>query len=200
MKRASSFVVFLAVVGWAVPSAPADGPSTKPSPAADKEKDKKAKDKAAKAKKPASPAPKVFTDDDLKKYSDDPEGTAKKKTEGEAAPASAPAEEANETAQDAEFGGKQVWVDRAEGVRDRINQAQATVANLEAKIAQLRNDRGVEGAMEPFRLQRIEADIAKALGELEAANKELSAAQAAQEKLFQEARQRGVPMGWVREP
>jgi len=199
MKRASSFAVILAVLGWGAPFALADGPSAKAPPAAEKEKDKaKAKDKAAKAKKPASPAPKVFTDDDLKKYSDDPEGTAKKKTEGEAAPA--PAEEATQPPQDEEFGGKQVWVDRAEGIRDRINQAQATVANLEAKIAQLRNDRGVEGAMEPFRLQRIEADIAKALGELEAANKELSAAQAAQEKLFQEARQKGVPMGWVREP
>ena len=54
--------------------------------------------------------------------------------------------------------------------------------------------------MEPFRLQRIEADIAKALDELEAANKELSGARAEQEKLLQDARQRGVPLGWLREP
>jgi len=54
--------------------------------------------------------------------------------------------------------------------------------------------------MEPFRLQRIEADIAKAMGELEAMNKELAAAREEQEKLFQEAQRKGVPLGWLREP
>ena len=198
MKRVASFAVLLAVLGWAVPPALADGPSAKTPPAAEKEKDK---DKSRKAKKPASPAPpKVFTDDDLKKYSDDPEGTAKKKKTDEPEAAAAPAEEAPAAPQEEEFGGKQLWMDRAQSARDRIHQAQATVANLEAKIAQLRNDRGVEGAMEPFRLQRIEADIAKALGELEAANKELAQAREQQEKLLQDAQKRGVPMGWLREP
>jgi hypothetical protein len=198
MKRlVLSSAVLLASLCWAPQSVVADGPS--PKAAADKDKDK-AKDKAKKAKKPASPAPpaKVFTEDDLKKYSDDPEGKPRSKTTG--ADRAAPADDASAVPVEEEHGGRQVWADRAKSARDRIAQAEAVIAGIEAQIAQLRTDRGVEGAMEAFRLQRIEADIAKAASELEAANKELADARAEQEKLFEEARRRGVPLGWLREP
>lgn len=197
MKRlVLSSAVLVASLGWVAPSVVADGPSPQTTAAKDKGK---AKDKDKKAKKPASPAPpKVFTEDDLKKYSDDPEGKPRPKTTG--ADRAAPADDASAVPVEEEHGGRQVWADRAKSARDRISQAEAVIAGLEAQIAQLRTDRGVDGAMEPFRLQRIEADIRKAMDELEAANKELAAARAEQEKLFQEARQQGVPLGWLREP
>lgn len=193
MKRlVLSSAVLLASLGWAAPSVVADGPSPQTAAA-------KAKDKDKKAKKPASPAPpKVFTEDDLKKYSDDPEGKPRPKSTG--ADRAAPADDASAVPVEEEHGGRQVWKDRAESARDRIAEAETRVSVIEARIAQLRTDRGVEGAMEAFRLQRIEADIAKAASELEAANKELADARAEQEKLFEEARRRGVPLGWLREP
>lgn len=193
MKRlVLSSAVLLASLGWAAPSVVADGPSAQTAAA-------KAKDKDKKAKKPASPAPpKVFTEDDLKKYSDDPEGKPRPKSTG--ADRAAPADDASAVPVEEEHGGRQVWKDRAESARDRIAEAETRVSVIEARIAQLRTDRGVEGAMEAFRLQRIEADIAKAASELEAANKELADARAEQEKLFEEARRRGVPLGWLREP
>lgn len=193
MKRlVLSSAVLLASLGWAAPSVVADGPSAQTAAA-------KAKDKDKKAKKPASPAPpKVFTEDDLEKYSDDPEGKPRPKSTG--ADRAAPADDASAVPVEEEHGGRQVWKDRAESARDRIAEAETRVSVIEARIAQLRTDRGVEGAMEAFRLQRIEADIAKAASELEAANKELADARAEQEKLFEEARRRGVPLGWLREP
>lgn len=193
MKRlVLSSAVLLASLGWAAPSVVADGPSPQTAAA-------KAKDKDKKAKKPASPAPpKVFTEDDLKKHSDDPEGKPRPKSTG--ADRAAPADDASAVPVEEEHGGRQVWKDRAESARDRIAEAETRVSVIEARIAQLRTDRGVEGAMEAFRLQRIEADIAKAASELEAANKELADARAEQEKLFEEARRRGVPLGWLREP
>lgn len=198
MKRAAlSSAVLLASLWWAAPSVVADGPGPQASTAkdSDKDKDKKAK----KVKKPASPAPrKVITDDDLKKYSDDPEGKPRPKATG--ADRAAPADEASAAPVEEEHGGRQAWADRAKAARDRVAETEAGISAIEARIAQLRTDRGVEGAMEPFRLQRIEADIAKAMDELEAAKKELAAARAEQESLFEEARRRGVPLGWLREP
>lgn len=194
MKRVVISIAVLLASLWGAPSVVADGPDPKATAAKDKDKDK---DK--KAKKPASPAPrKVFTEDDLKKYSDDPEGKPRPKSPNAAT--AAPADDASAVPVEEEYGGRQVWADRAESARDRIAEAQARISVIEARIAQLRTDRGVEGAMEPFRLQRIEADIRKAMDELEAANKELATARAEQEKLFQDARQRGVPLGWLREP
>jgi hypothetical protein len=201
MKRAAlSSAVLLACLWWAAPSVVADGPVPQAAAAKDddKDKDKDKGKKAKKAKKPASPAPrKVITDEDLKKYSDDPEGKPRPKTTG--ADRAAPADDSAAPVEE-EHGGRQVWADRAESARDRIAQAEIRISVLEARIAQLRTDRGADGAMEPFRLQRIEADIRKAMEELEAANKELAAARAEQDKLFEEARRRGVPLGWLREP
>jgi predicted nucleic acid-binding Zn-ribbon protein len=54
--------------------------------------------------------------------------------------------------------------------------------------------------MDPFRLQTIEAEIAKATAELDEARKELRSAREAQEALREEARRKGVPPGWLDQP
>jgi hypothetical protein len=179
----------------------ADEPKAPPADAKDAQKKDggQAKDAAEKKdkkdKKGAAPG-KVFTEDDLKKYSDDPEGKRKSEPAAESAP---PADEPLPDSS-MEHGGRQLWANRASDARDRIQDAQGKIDALETRIAALRDDVAPGRVMEPFRLQSIEADIAKAMSELEAARKELAAAKVAQEELEQEARRLGVPAGWLREP
>jgi hypothetical protein len=163
-----------------------------------KEGDKKKK----KEKKPASPAPRrVYTDEDLKDYR---EGRAGQNAQPQSATApgnetsDAPAETAAPAEE--EHGGRQVWADRAMSARERVGNAETRVEQLEARIAALRTDRGAERAMDPFRLQTIEAEIAKATAELDEARKELRSAREAQEALREEARRKGVPPGWLDQP
>jgi hypothetical protein len=158
------------------------------------------KDKDEKDRKPPAPAPpKSYTDDDLKKYEEERSG----KADGASSDDQPLAEDhpASGGAEDGEGGeGRAFWAERLKAERDRIAAAETAVADLEEKIAALRNDRDPTRVMEPFRLQAIEADIAKATGELEAANKELALARAALEAVLQDGRKRGVPNGWLREP
>ena len=181
----------------ALPSAFAgDGPA----PAAQTDKKKR------KERKPASPSPtpapaRVFTDDDLKKYSEEraskagEEGAEQATAGQESSDTSSPIRPADE-----EFGGRQLWADRARQARDKITEVQERVAGLEARITELRTDRGASNAMDPTRLQTIQAEIQKATEELEAARKELQAARAGLDAVVEEARRQGVPAGWVREP
>jgi hypothetical protein len=163
-------------------------------------KDKDKKDGKPQAPAPPAPAPpKSYTDDDLKKYEEERSG----KADGASSDDQPLAEDhpASGGAEDGEGGeGRAFWAERLKAERDRIAAAETAVADLEEKIAALRNDRDPTRVMEPFRLQAIEADIAKATGELEAANKELALARAALEAVLQDGRKRGVPNGWLREP
>jgi hypothetical protein len=167
---------------------------------AEKPKRKEPQEQAAadRAGKPAGPArAKAYTDDDLKKYADE------RAARGESASSSddTPLVEERPEPPDAESGeSRQVWADRARAQRERIAAAQATLAEIEERIAALRNDREPTRVMEPFRLQAIEGEIRKATEELEAAKKELAEARAALEAVEQDARRRGVPAGWLREP
>jgi hypothetical protein len=177
--------------------APAAFAADGPAPAAQAEKKKR------KERKPASPSPappKVFTDDDLKKYSEERAGKA-----GEEGGEQAAGQESSESGSpirpaDEEYGGRQLWADRARQARDKITEAEERVAGLEARITELRTDRGASNAMDPQRLQTIQAEIQKATEELEATRKELQAAREGLEAVVEEARRQGVPAGWVREP
>jgi hypothetical protein len=202
---ALAFTLLAAAALAVAPGVRADGPSPagqRDRAPVDKDKAKeKDKDKKDKDGKPASPAPRrVFTEDDLKKYSEE---RAKGRSEGEETPA-APAPDPNAPSDmpdsSQEHGGRALWATRASAARDLVAEAEGKIAAIEGRITALRNDMEPGREMEPFRLQRIEADIAKAMAELEQARKELAKAQAAQEELFQEARRLGVPSGWLREP
>jgi hypothetical protein len=169
-------------------------PAEKQERSAEKDKDKK--DRDGKVKKPQAPAPpKSYTDDDLKKYEEERAANPASSSDDQ------PLVEDHPALEDGEGGeGRAFWVERLKAERDRIAAAETAMADLEEKIAALRNDRDPTRVMEPFRLQAIEADIAKATGELEAAKKELAQARAALEAVRQDARKRGVPNGWLREP
>ncbi|HVR72196.1 MAG TPA: hypothetical protein VMT87_15235 [Vicinamibacteria bacterium] len=149
----------------------------------------------------APPRAKSYTDDDLKKYTE--ERAANPESESSPGDAAAPADEPNADEPGeppAEGEGRQFWADRAKAQRERIAAAEESIVATEEKIAGLRNDRDPTRAMDPFRLQTIEAETRKAAGELEAAKEELAEARAALEAVLQDARKRGVPNGWLREP
>jgi hypothetical protein len=194
-----SGVVLAAAVLLAAPRIQADEPkpaAAPPEKAAKGDQDKK-DDKDKKGAKTASPAPRrVYTEEDLKKYSEDPEGKARAKpgTQERAVPE----EPMPDSSQ--EHGGQPLWNNKASAARDRIAEAEGLIATLENRITGLRNDMAPGREMEPFRLQGIQADITKAMEELEAARKELAKARTAYDDLLTEARRLGVPNGWVREP
>ena len=83
--------------------------------------------------------------------------------------------------------------------REALARAEALVAELEARIAALRNDMSPSvGHGDPNRQQTMEAQIAKAHGELEAAQAALAAARKAVDDLEDDARRAGALPGWVR--
>lgn len=184
---------------WAfVPAAagPLDGPAPAEQPK-DKEKQKRA------GKKPASPAPspkpaRVFTDDDLKRYSEERAASGEEASAADSA-ASASAEESTSSG-----GGdderRPLWQRRAQEARENVAEAEALVAALEQKITDLRTDRGADNAMDPFRLQTLQAEIQKATAELTAAREQAQSRRAALDALLEDARRQGIPPGWVREP
>lgn len=178
----------------AAPATRADGPSSPP--AAQKTEGKK--DKEKKGAKP-SPAPtrKVYTEDDLKRYSEDPDGKARfESTSAEGAPSDV--DSPSEASQ--AYGGRQLWASRASEARQAVADAQARVTEIETRITGLRNDMAPGRETEAFRQQALQADIAKAMEDLEAARQDLAKAQKVHEDLLEEARRTGVPAGWVREP
>ena len=200
--RAVARLVFAGAMLAAAPAAvAADGGAAAAQP---QEKKKKAQ------KKPASPAPvrpsptptptaapaRTFTDDDLKKYSEERAGAPAEGSSGTVGTADEPAGEAADQA----HGGRQLWATRAREARENVAEAEAEVVALEQRIADLRNDRGAANAMDPFRLQTIQAEIQKATVALEAARGRVSARRTALDAILEDARRQGVPAGWVREP
>ena len=179
---------------------PAVAQTTSGGKPAEKREKSTEKDKDKKDKKPQATAPaKSYTDDDLKRYEEERSGKADRASSDDQPLAEDhPAPGGSEDGEGGE--GRAFWAERLKAERDRIAAAETAIADLEEKIAALRNDRDPTRVMEPFRLQAIEADIAKATGELDAAKKELAQARAALEAVLQDARKRGVPNGWLREP
>ena len=83
--------------------------------------------------------------------------------------------------------------------REALARAEALVAELEARITALRNDMSPSvGLGDPNRQQTMEAQIAKAHSELEAAQAALAAARKAVDDLEDDARRSGALPGWVR--
>jgi len=83
--------------------------------------------------------------------------------------------------------------------REALARGAALVAELEARIAALRNDMSPSvGFGDPNRQQTMEAQIGQAQRELEAAQAALGAAQKAVDDLEDDARRAGALPGWVR--
>ena len=112
-------------------------------------------------------------------------------------------DESGPTSSADEKGGRQHWETRAREARENLAEAQANVAELEQRITDLRTDRGAvsaDNALDPFRLQTLQAEIQKATAQLEAARARARAMRAALEAVLDDARKQSVPAGWVREP
>jgi len=92
------------------------------------------------------------------------------------------------------------WRDRALQVRDAIAGDESRIADLEQKIAELRNDRGSVNAMDPNREQSRQAAIADAQAQLEGARADIERQRQAMNALEEEARRKSIPPGWLREP
>jgi hypothetical protein len=198
VRRLPAAVAVALALGAVVP-APAgslDGPAP-----AEQPKDKETQKRAG--KKPASPAPspkpaRVFTDDDLKKYSEERAASGEDASAtGSTEPAGA---EGSTSSGDADADRRQQWQRRAREARENVAEAEALVTALEQKITDLRVDRGADNAMDPFRLQTLQAEIQKATAELTAARDQAQSRRAALDAVLEDARRQGIPPGWVREP
>ena len=154
--------------------------------AGDKEKEK---DKP-KAKAKAGTERKVYNNQDLKKAH----------ASGPVVSAPAPAETPASPATDEAAAQEREWRMRARKLRDALRTAEAKVAGGRVRLAALQDDLSPNNVMDPFRLQTLAAERAKARQEVEAAEKEAAEARKALEDLEDEARKKGVPPGWLREP
>jgi hypothetical protein len=158
-----------------------------------------AREDKRKKKAPAS-AGRVYTEEDLRpgslsadaKPSPAPKATPQPAT----TPAPAPTPDTDDAAREAQ---KAVWRGRADQARREIAAAEVEVRGHEARVEELRNDRGTGNAMDPFRLQTLQSDLAAARASLEAARAKVTAARQRLDELEEEARRAGVPPGWLRE-
>jgi chromosome segregation ATPase len=146
------------------------------------------REKRAKQDKP----PRTYTNEDLKKVGRP--GEAGSSSSPATQPAGESPAEASESSSD-----EARWRQRADDARKVVASAEESARAIQDRIDALRLDRDPTRVMDPFRLQAIEAEIAKALEALEAAKAEVARAKQALEALQDEARRAGVPPGWLRE-
>lgn len=167
-----------------------------------------------------APAPRTFTDDDLKA----PEERASNGTEsrgGKKAPAPPPSRQATPSYSDSPDTGTRegepprppgeavapgaprqeenpdaiAWRARARSARAAIDAARAREASLESRIAQLRqvlNPMSANYRLDPNRFLQVQNEIRTAEGELAAARQQTRTAQEAWEQVLEEARRAGV--------
>jgi hypothetical protein len=96
-------------------------------------------------------------------------------------------------------GGEAYWRARAQALHDTQQKTQQSIAELEARIAQLQLDRDPNppDQFDPNRLQKRDAERLKAIEELEKARTSLAGTQQALTDLADQARRKGAPASWV---
>jgi hypothetical protein len=150
--------------------------------------------KKAKPRPTPTPSPeKVYTNEDLQK------STGRK---GGVLIGPSPAATASATpVDDTETASKErEWRARAAKLREAVKAAETKVASARARLAALEADLSPTNLMDPTRLQTLAAERAKAREDLAAAEAAQADARKAVEDLEEEARRKGVPPGWLREP
>jgi hypothetical protein len=153
-------------------------------------------EREAKRRKGASPAP-AYTNDDLSKGAK--ASPAPGKPGAAASTPSAGAAEAAGENPSASAGDEAYWRRRMDEARRRVVAAERLVRQEQERLNALMADTSPTNVMDPFRLQTLEADRAKAREAVEKATQEQAAAQKALEDLQEEARRRGALPGWLRE-
>ncbi len=185
MLRAAALALGLISLGpWAW--AQAQSPSPSPTP------------KAAKAPaKPAAKPPakgKVYTDADLPPPREQPEA----RDEPEARGAGAGEVDTTDLVRPED---EAAWRDRARPLHEGVRALQERVQEIEVRLKNLQLDLDPQvEALNPFRLQALEAKKRETAQELERTRQELAEAQKALDDLREEARRRGVPPGWLDQP
>jgi len=162
------------------------------------------------AKRKRKKATKVYTEEDLRKRSPAPSpspspgalAASTEATGGEGAGSRGEAGEegAEGGARDAGRGDEAYWRTQTASRLAAIQKAQERIAAIQSRLSALLADLLPVGAADPFRQQTLEAEKAKARKELEEAELALERAEDAFQELEEEARRKGVPSGWVREP
>lgn len=169
----------------------AQAPKAKPSPKP------AASPEAKKAvQPPGKPAKKVFTNEDLPPPPKEDEAGQQQE-----APPEQPAA-GEETGGIVRPSDESSWRDRARSAYAGIRAFEKQVRSLEEKLKALNLDMQAapEDAMDPFRLQRRDAKKQELTKELEDVKTQLDMARKDLAELEDEARRKGVPPGWIREP
>jgi len=168
---------------------------------------KREEEKQEKKKKSGKPPAKVkvYTDEDLKKARESESGALTVLPENgnlEAAAASSSADDGEVASGEGRSAGRQgkeaYWRGRAARLRQAVEEADAKVRDLEARITSLRNDMSPTNTQDPNRLQTRDRELREAMDSLDVARREADTARKALADLDDEARRAGALPGWVR--
>ena len=150
---------------------------------------RKEKERRAKLAKPS----KVLTEEDSKE--------AAAKGAGSVTALGTSATTPNPDAPPAPDAQRDVWKKRADAARAAITAAENRLKELERAVQAVRSDQAplsAEEAQDPLRLQKKEAKIFQMNKDVEAQKGAVDAARKALAALEEQARQEGVPAGWLR--
>lgn len=168
---------------------------------------KKEQEKQEKKKKSGKPPAtvKVYTDEDLKKARESESGAVTVLPENgnlEAGSASSGDDDEVVSGEGRPVGGRRrtetYWRDRATRARTAVEEADAKVKDLEARVAAIRNDMNPVNTQDPNRLQSRDRELREAIDALDAARLSADAARKALSDLEEEARRAGALPGWLR--
>ena len=168
---------------------------------------KKEQEKQEKKKKSGKPPAtvKVYTDEDLKKARESESGAVTVLPENgnlEAGSASSGDDDEVVSGEGRPVGGRRrtetYWRDRATRARTAVEEADAKVKDLEARVAAIRNDMNPVNTQDPNRLQSRDRELREAIDALDAARLSADAARKVLSDLEEEARRAGALPGWLR--
>jgi hypothetical protein len=159
---------------------------------------KREEDKKKKAGKPPAAAPKVYTDEDLKKAREADSAAVTVLPENGNLQRSSSTSSGDSSEQSDATKNERYWRKQAAERREAVEEADKNVRDLQARLTALRNDLTPTNLMDPGRLQTQDRDIRQAEGELEAARRDAATARQRVADLEDEARRAGALPGWVR--
>jgi hypothetical protein len=140
----------------------------------------------------AAPA-KVYTDKDLPKSTTPPAVASAVPSETPVPPEPKPAEAKDEKKDDKD---ETYWRNRMTQARESLRRSQAFAEALQSRINSLSAD--VVNRDDPYQRAKLADDRLKALAELQRVQTEIEQSKKDIEAIEEEARQAGVPPGWLR--
>lgn len=138
-------------------------------------------------------ATKVYTDKDLPKSSAPPAVASAVPTATGVVAEEKPAEEKKEPKDERD---EKYWRNRMLSTREALRRAEAFAEALQSRINALSTD--VVNRDDPYQRAKLADDRIKAIGELQRVQGEIEQSKKALTDIEEEARQAGVPPGWVR--